>query len=195
MAQPTPEEQRSQQSWYKQKVFWLLMSGPIIVVIAAFITLKIASDNIADLVSDDYYKDGKHINLQLERDVEAAKRGIVAQVLFNADGTAAKVFVSGDFKREAPLKLTLLHPARKDADHVAPLKAASSLQSGDKSEYLATFAALPKTVHWYVRVEDEAGTWRVEEKWLPSQGGAVELKAKNSVLVQTAVASAASGAH
>lgn len=163
------------------------MSGPILVVIAAFITLKIASDNIADLVSDDYYKDGKHINLQLERDVEAVKRRILAQVLFNTEKTAVKVFVSGDFDRNAPLKLTLLHPARKDADHIVDLKAVGAQPSGDKHEYMATFDALPATVHWYVRVEDAAGTWRVEEKWLPSQGGAVNLQAKDHVLVKDAV--------
>ncbi len=140
----------------------------------------------------------QHINLQLERDVEAAKRGIVAQVLFNADGSAAKVFIAGHFDRGQPLKLSLLHPTRKADDHVVDLKPTGAL-SGDKVEYAANLqAALPNTAHWYVRVEDNAGVWRVEEKWRPSQGGAVDLKPKDNVLVLAAASSApasASAAH
>ena len=197
MAQ-TPENIRDQAPWYRQPVFWMLMSGPMIVVAAAFVTLNIASNTVTDLVSDDYYKDGKHINLQLERDVEAAKRGIVAQVLFNADGSAAKVFIAGHFDRGQPLKLSLLHPTRKADDHVVDLKPTGAL-SGDKVEYAANLqAALPNTAHWYVRVEDNAGVWRVEEKWRPSQGGAVDLKPTDNVLVLAAASSApasASAAH
>ena len=71
--------QEKSKVWYKEPWPWLLFSGPAIVVVAAFVTLYLAASGSSDLVSDDYYKDGKHINLQLERDVEAAKRGIVAQ--------------------------------------------------------------------------------------------------------------------
>lgn len=99
--------------FYKQPVFWILMSGPIIVIIAAFFTFGLAQSNAADLVTDDYYKDGKHINLHIERDVQAVKRQIEAQVLINPEATSAKVFVSGDYDRKAPLKLLFMHPAKK----------------------------------------------------------------------------------
>lgn len=160
--------------FYKQPIFWILMSGPFIVIIAAFFTFGLAHTNAADLVTDDYYKDGKHINLQIERDEEAVKRNIRAQVLINPEGTAAKVFVSGDFDRNMPLNLLLLHPVKKALDQTVVLKPLTT-QSGDKTEYTAVFQTLPKTVHWYVRVEDANGVWRVEEKWLPSQGVAIDL--------------------
>ena len=41
--------------WYKEPWPWLLMSGPAIVVVAAFVTLWLAASNSSDLVSDDYY--------------------------------------------------------------------------------------------------------------------------------------------
>ena len=44
--------------WYKEPWPWLLMAGPAIVVVAGFITFYLAQVNAADLVSDDYYKDG-----------------------------------------------------------------------------------------------------------------------------------------
>lgn len=182
----TKEEQRSLAPWYRQPIFWALMSGPIIVVIAAFVTLSIASDNISDMVSDDYYKDGKHINLQLERDIVALNNNIHAQVLFNDQHNAAKVFISGDFDHLRPLKMQLLHPAKKEYDQIVSLQAASTPISGDKYEYSAQFSALPNTVHWYIRIEDEQGLWRVEEKWLPSQGAAVDLNPKENILVKQA---------
>ncbi|UOP04867.1 FixH family protein [Conchiformibius kuhniae] len=172
----SPSPNRDALPWYRQKVFWLLMSGPMIVVVAAFASFYFASSTADDMVSDDYYKDGKHINLQIERDSEAAKRKITAQVLFNPQADAAKVFVSGDFPREQPLQLVLMHPAKQAFDQTVPLKAGGT--SGDKAEYQATFAPLAAAAHWYVRVEDANGQWRVQSKWLPNQGGAVELKPK-----------------
>lgn len=160
------------------------MAGPIIVVFAAFYTFYLAQKNADDMVSDDYYKEGKHINLQLERDVEAVKRHIEAQVLFNDENNAAKVFVSGDFEPNQPLQLSLIHPAKKASDQTVVLKAMPNPASGNKTEYMAVFKTLPAAVHWYVRVEDAAGKWRVEDKWLPGQSAAITLKPKDNVLVQ-----------
>ncbi|ULJ69851.1 FixH family protein [Wielerella bovis] len=177
--------------WFKQTAFWLLMMGPIIVVIAGFATFFVAKHTANDMVTDDYYKEGKHINMQIERDAEAIKRNIVAQVLFNDDGSAAKVFVSGDFDPEMPLNLLLLHPATQAYDQTISLKKTAVPASGNKTEYTAALQPLKAAVHWYVRVEDATGKWRVENKWLPSQGHAVELHAADNVLVN-ATASAAS---
>lgn len=184
MTSEQDNQHNSNAPWYRQSVFWMLMAGPIIVVIAAIVTFIIARINADDMVSDDYYKDGKHINLQLERDVEAVKRDIQAQVLFNDDTTAAKVFISGDFDHSRPLDMILLHPAKKAYDQKVILKPATTPSSGDKMEYLATFNPLPPAVHWYIRIEDEDGIWRVEEKWQPSQSAAVSLKPKDNILVQ-----------
>ena len=178
--------------WFKQPIFWMLMAGPMIVVVAGFFTFYLAQKGENDMVSDDYYKEGKYINMQIERDVEATKRHINAQVLFNDDGSAAKVFISGDFDRKEPLNLLMLHPAIKANDQTVVLQATSAPNSGDKTEYAATLKPLAKAVHWYVRVEDAAGKWRVETKWLPSQGRMVELRAAQNVLLQGAVSAASS---
>lgn len=85
------------QPWYKNFWPWFLMVGPIFVVIASVSMFFVAKQNMTDLVSDDYYKDGKHIEIELHRDEEAVKRQIQAQVLISPDMDKAKVFVSGDF--------------------------------------------------------------------------------------------------
>ena len=68
--------QEKSKVWYKEPWPWLLFSGPAIVVVAAFVTLYLAASGSSDLVSDDYYKDGKHIDLDLKRDTAAVERGI-----------------------------------------------------------------------------------------------------------------------
>lgn len=160
-----------QAPWFRQPIFWMLMSGPIIVVIAAFVSFGLAKTHAQEMVSDDYYKDGKHINLQIDRDQHALERHIQAQVMFNPEGTAVKVFVSGQFDAKDGLNLVLLHPSRQTEDKKITLKALSV------NEFVAEFEKLPVAVHWYVRVEDGKGVWRVQDKWLPSQGGALLLKA------------------
>lgn len=183
---------KDNEPFYRQPIFWILMSGPFIVVVAAFFTFGLAQTNVTDLVSDDYYKDGKYINMQIQRDEEAIKRNIQAQMLVNPEGTAAKVFVSGDYDRNVPLNLLLLHPAKKAFDQTITLKPLK--QSGDKMEYVAVLQTLPKAVHWYVRIEDSAGVWRVEEKWLPSQGLAVSLSPNANVVKVLSSQSASSAA-
>nr|WP_244772918.1 FixH family protein [Alysiella crassa]UOP05986.1 FixH family protein [Alysiella crassa] len=171
----TPESQTKHNDnapFYRQPIFWMLMSGSILVVIAAFVSFGIAKTHAQDMVSDDYYKDGKHINLQIDRDNHALERNISAQVMFNPEGSAVKVFVNGQFEAQNGVKLLLLHPTRQDEDRTIELKAING------NEFAAQFEPLPPTVHWYIRVEDGQGVWRVQEKWLPNQGGAVMLKAQ-----------------
>ena len=167
--------QEKSKVWYKEPWLWLLFSGPAIVVVAAFVTLYLAASGSSDLVSDDYYKDGKHIDLDLKRDTAAVERGIRGQALINPDGSAVRVYVSGRFDDKVPLKLTLLHPVKKEYDQNIVLKLSTAPKSGDKTEYLGQFAKLPPANHWYVRLEDEGGIWRVENKWIVRQGASIDL--------------------
>ncbi|MDO4696188.1 MAG: FixH family protein [Neisseria sp.] len=180
-------EQQHSKVWYKEPWPWILMSGPVLVVIAAFVTLYIAQTSNSDLVSDDYYKDGKHIDLDLKRDREAVGRNIHAQVLISPDSNAAKVFVSGDFDKSSPLKLTFLHPAKKAYDQTVDLKDTGLPPSGNKTEFAARFEPLANAKHWYVRLEDGGNVWRVEDKWIVSQGQSVELKPLGRLLNRESV--------
>lgn len=174
--------QRSQ-VWYKEPWPWILMAGPAIVVVAALATFVIANKNAADLVSDDYYKDGKHIDIELHRDEAAVARNIEAQILFNPEHDAAKVLVSGEIDPQVPLNLVLLHPAKKSLDQVVKLQAGQGgVLSGNKYEYSAVLKPMPNTHHWYVRLEDTDGKWRVEDKWIMNQGDAVSLLPKTQLI-------------
>ncbi len=190
----TMTDRQQSKVWYKEPWPWLLMSGPLIVVVAAFATLWLAANNNSDLVSDDYYKDGKHIDLDIKRDSAAVERGINAQLLISPDGSAARVYVSGRFDDKVPLRLTLMHPAKKEFDQSIELQRSPAPKSGDKTEYTGRFAKLPPSKHWYVRLEDTARVWRVENKWIVGQGGAVSLNPMKN-LAEAAGRQAGGAAH
>lgn len=168
MSKSTPSK-----PWYKEPWPWLLMAGPTIVVIAATSMFFVAKNANSDMVVDDYYKEGKYINMQIERDAEAKKRNIQAQVLISPSADAAKVFVSGEFDPKKPVNILFMHPARQSLDQTILLQPGTL--SGDKTEYTAVFKPLPPAKHWYIRIEDAAGKWRVEDKWVVANGNAVEL--------------------
>lgn len=66
MQQP---EATKQIVWYKNPFIWLLIGGPILVIIASFITVYLAVTN-PDPAIEDYYRKGIEINktLDAERD-------------------------------------------------------------------------------------------------------------------------------
>jgi hypothetical protein len=58
-------QQRDTKQWWRYGYVWLMLSGPIVVIIASFITLSLALGT-PDPVVDDYYRKGIEINKTLE---------------------------------------------------------------------------------------------------------------------------------
>lgn len=54
--------------WWKFGHVWLVLAGPIVVVIAGFVTLYLAVSRPDPVVSEDYYRKGIEINKTLEAD-------------------------------------------------------------------------------------------------------------------------------
>lgn len=163
--------------WYRHPWPWLLMAGPAIVVAAGLYTYYLAAHrNNPSLVTDDYYREGKNIALQMERDEEAERRQIRAEVLVSPDNDRAKILISGQINADTPLRLTWLHPARDQYDQSVEMQRQGSAEnSANRVEYTAIFQPLRPTDHWYVRVEDGAGNWRVQGIWYPKNGHSLSL--------------------
>jgi hypothetical protein len=67
--------------WYKQFWPWLLISLPVFSVVKAVHTVYIMNKQNPDLVVDDYYAEGKAINMNLAKYREAASRNLAGGVL------------------------------------------------------------------------------------------------------------------
>ncbi|MFD2447954.1 FixH family protein [Vogesella fluminis] len=154
--------------WYKERWFWLLMSGPLLVVIAGFVTFGIIVRGADDMVNDDYYRQGKDINLELKRDLAARSLGIGAQVMFSDDMRSVRVVDTSSKPLPGTPELLLLHPTRQQGDQRIVLQ-----RIGDK---LYQGVMKPdQTNHWYVRLQDTQGRWRVQSEWLPAEGTMITL--------------------
>lgn len=58
--------EKSPAPWWKFGHVWLVLAGPIIVVIAGFITLWIAVKSPDPVIEEDYYRKGIEINQTLQ---------------------------------------------------------------------------------------------------------------------------------
>ena len=64
--------------WYKEPWPWILMVGPVVVIIAGILTAWLAIKSHDGLVEDDYYKEGLAVNQRLKRDHKAGDLGLLA---------------------------------------------------------------------------------------------------------------------
>lgn len=58
--------------WWKFGYVWLVLSGPIVVVIASLVTVYVAVTRPDPVVTEDYYRKGIEINKTLGSEAEAA---------------------------------------------------------------------------------------------------------------------------
>lgn len=65
MTQVTVDKSTSK-PWWKYGYVWLLISGPLLVVIAGFVTLYLAVSRPDPVVDDNYYQHGVEINQTLD---------------------------------------------------------------------------------------------------------------------------------
>ena len=143
--------------WYREPWPWLLMAGPAIVVVAGFVTLALAIQSSDGLVADDYYKQGKAINMTLTRDAQARALGYRAQLNLNANGQVALRFDDA-LPAASALKLTLHHPTRAGFDREILLRRVAD------NSYTAAMPPIDAS-RWSMTLEDEARTWRLTGDW------------------------------
>ena len=153
--------------WYRHRWPWLLMAGPVTVLIAGFITMWISFTGADALVVDDYYKQGKAINQDLRRDHVASSLGLKLALRYDA----AKGVLSGQLigaKDSALLALMLVHPT-------VPAKDMRLLVTPDKAGVFSIALPLLERAHWQVQMEDAARIWRLHGEWAWPQQRNIEI--------------------
>lgn len=143
--------------WYRQRWPWLLMAGPAIVVVAGFVTLGLAIQSSDGLVADDYYKQGKAINMTLTRDAVAQERGYRGQMAMSKDGHVSLKFAAGVPTADT-LRLTLHHPTRAGFDREILLTRAAD------GNYIAAMPPIDAS-RWSLTLDDESRAWRLTGDW------------------------------
>lgn len=107
--------------WYKQFWAWFVLAPLIVVVIVGGIMLTIAYHYADDVVTDNYYKEGRMINQRLEQDQQATQLGLFAEVKFDFDSGEAHIKLDTEKTGVLlPKKLLFLlnHPTSAVQDHI-----------------------------------------------------------------------------
>lgn len=156
----TMQAQQQTKPWYRYKGPWLIMAGPLVVVVAGIITAAIAIHNADDLVADDYYKRGKAINMDLKRQQAAASLALSADLMLGDNQRSIRVRLQGNQKLKQPehLVLQLIHPTQAALDQPVPLSLVSD-------GYYQGEAQHPLDGRWHVNLEDTGKQWRLTDTW------------------------------
>lgn len=144
-----------QEAWYKQFWPWFLIFLPLCAVIASFTTLKIALDNSDSLVAEEYYKDGKAINMDLAKNTYAKQLGMQFLVTFSND--TVRIVQHGGPEYLAGLKVRFYHPTLEERDFEVLATA-----NADNAYTISIDEALTGT--WEVRLESYNSKWRLHKR-------------------------------
>jgi hypothetical protein len=151
----TPIEQKP---WYRFAAPWLLMLGPVFVVLAGIPTAWLAFRGQDALVVDDYYRQGKAINQDLRRDRAAAALGMRMELHYDAAQGKLLGRLAGKAPHAGALQLRLIHSTQPEKD------IRLIVQAGPDGRFETPLPTLEKA-RWQVMVESIKGDWRLAGAW------------------------------
>ncbi len=157
--------------WYREPWPWLLMAGPVAVIVAGIATIWIAVVSSDGLVVDDYYKQGLEINQTLERGALAARLGYRGELRLAPDarGVSLRLEAAAGAVLPAQLQLRVVHPTRAGRDGLVLLR-----QRGP-GQYEGVAPDL-SAGRWILVLEDMQSSWRIGGALTVPSTGAVALR-------------------
>lgn len=164
------------QPWYREPWPWLLMLGPVLVIIAGFTTAYLAVVSNDGLVEDDYYKQGLTVNQRTERDQRAAELGVEAEFVLGNEGKWIRTLLRVHDGVALPdaLALRISHPTRPGFDQNVVLRAEGG------GVYVGMLAPLADG-RWHISLEDDKRHWRLVGDWVTGTQSALRWTALPSV--------------
>jgi hypothetical protein len=151
--------------WYRQPWFWFLLIFPGASIIYCAIAIAISMNMDNSLVTDDWSKQGRGINMSIARDEKAADLGLAAQIDFDSRQITVDLNTDKGPANFPYLVLNLFHPTLSDQDRkvqfqkIAPGKFAGKLHQNIDGR-------------WYYDLRGPDNEWRLKgEAWLPAENG------------------------
>jgi uncharacterized protein len=158
--------------WYSQIWLWLLMLGPVTVILAGTYTGWLAFSQQDALVVDDYYKQGKAINQDLRRDRVAANLGLTCSMRYDAAaGVLTGRLLGKGGPIVGPVQIRLVHSTQPAKD----IKLAVHLDND--GNFSVALPMLERT-RWQVLVESGSRDWRLYGTWRWPQQHSTEIRAE-----------------
>ena len=143
--QPQKDEDLDSGPWYRQPWFWLLMVPLFAAMCSSVVIVYNAVVGGDDIVQDNYYKNGRLINIRLEQDVRATELGLHGTLDFDLLSGEVFLDINSDAALPSQLLLLLSHPASKALDQQLLLQQVSN------NRFRADLNSVPVN-RWYLRV-------------------------------------------
>ncbi|CUS48985.1 MAG: cbb3-type cytochrome oxidase assembly protein CcoH [Idiomarinaceae bacterium HL-53] len=157
------ETNRSTGPWYKHFWPWFIVTLIGSVIIACFVTAVIIYKNPTSMVVDDYYNEGRTINLRLDKAALAIELGVVLEAQFSEDQLALR-FIEGNVDDGTALQVNFYHPTLDRQDfQLRMTRAADGVYR----------AMLPRAIdgHWRIDIGPFDERWEVSQNiHLPAPG-------------------------
>jgi hypothetical protein len=152
---PVDSQMADNQPGYKQGWPWFLFGLPAISVVVG-ITLYIIANywNVDSIVASDYSKDGKGVELRVERQLHAQSLGLLAHATVRENAVSVKLSATQEKDLPAVVRLTIIHPTQDRFDQLVLLQ----------KEQDGSYSGPIKSLHasrWQFQLEDESRTWRM----------------------------------
>ncbi len=159
-------QDRDDGPWYKQFWAWFVLMPLLVVMVAWIPFMTIAVKDADDVVVDNYYKEGRMINMRVDEDRAAAALGLSGELFFDHQvGDVVLTLNTTDSSYVWPqqLQLYLDHPMEADNDRVIILtQVVDGRYQGELQSSLQN--------HWYLRLmpagaeqgeQPADGAWRI----------------------------------
>ncbi|MEP1216269.1 MAG: FixH family protein [Marinobacter sp.] len=156
-------ENTSAGPWYRQPwlLFLLIFPGAAIVWCTVAITVALNTDN--SMVTDDYSKEGRGINMEIARDQAAKDLGLSAEMAFKEREISLSMNTSEGTSDFPYLILNLFHPTIAERDRTIQFRAMG------EGQYVANLNQ-PIEGRWYFDLRGPDNNWRLKgESTLPSE--------------------------
>ena len=151
--------------WYRQPWFWFLTIFPLAAIVWCTFMIIVASNMEDTMVTDDYSKKGRAINLELARDQAAVDLGLAGELEFD-QRSLALTLDTADGPADFPyLVLNLFHPTLADRDRTIQFQRIAPGQY--RGQLLEDIEG-----RWYYERRGPDNRWRLKgEAWLPAENG------------------------
>jgi len=143
-----------QKPWYKQFWPWFVIAIPATSVIYSLTAVYIFSQNQVDLVAEDYYKEGKAINVDISRLRVSDALKLKASV--NVDENSIVLnFDKGELADYPNLRVTFTHRTLANNDF-------TQMVSADLKGTYRFNSPAPLLGPWFVELEPFDGDWMLQ---------------------------------
>ncbi len=156
--------------WYKQFWPWFLIILPLTVVVWTIITVIVFSNNSVSLVTEDYYKKGKGINIDLSKIHVANDLGLKASVYSQGNSIIIQ-FDKGSLDHYPAIQAMFAHRTLPDRDFT------QLITSDAKGNYRISLDHEMQGP-WFIELTPHNGEWLVQGRVTFPSSSATQLMNK-----------------